>query len=529
MREPDVYLYSLRIAYLVVLTASAPAATAHGPGLPPAAPPTTAAAIPSRSSLPPLKSSHSFRPVEGWTSTLLFKDSTSSATPSAKGVKFPKELIKILDEKLQRIALGKDKEEYKQVLLRETVGVFWNQFGTAEFKRKLLEERKIEELILRFVAVASKKLRERLRGDDGGGGEGWKGELNTQVVTFVRIVKECLQNKEMGKVSPELFTRLDAYAETIAPPTTSASDDRRSSLQLPRTSTLSSVHSRTGSVSSDTAIDSATQKYNGVGPTNVLEMPLVLAVGDLFGKSNEELRKDVIALRRSCTEAVSHFSSLSRRLADRDSLQAAFHDLKVLINNLATGKSYPASAADFESDEAFQIWKKKENSELQELLIEMLQRDPNLVKSTRSDSSVTADVATSDRRSIISTDGADGDSFFYIPPDPKSSFQRLSEISLAYAIDNMKNLPPEEDVALSILSPLHESLLQHCAKRWRITPTFRVVGRLVCVIGRYNSQEVPLACVGEALENLDECAEDWDYWRWPIVDVSPSPIAQRRY
>ena len=315
----DVYLYALRVAYLAVLSATTLPLPAAGSGLPPAPSLASSASIPTRASLPPLKSSHSFRPVEGWTNTLLFKDvsTPSSAVSAAKGVKFPKELIKVLDEKLQRIALGKDKEEYRQILLRETIGVFWNQFGTAEFKRKLLEERKIEELILRFVAVASKKLRERLRGDAGGETEGWKEALNAQVVTFVRIVKECLQSRDIGKVAPELFTRLDAYAETIAPASTALSDDRRSSLQLPRTSTLSSMHSRTGSVSSDLTADPTTAKLNGVGPTNVLEMPLVLAVGDLFGKSNEELRKDVIALRRSCTEAVSCFHVPRRILLTR--------------------------------------------------------------------------------------------------------------------------------------------------------------------------------------------------------------------
>lgn len=313
-QDDEIYQYTLRVAYLKTIST----APLSSNSISLTSSRLTGSSTGTSNSLGPpvLKSSNSFRPAEGWTSALLFKDVSSgggSSTSSGKGVKFPKELIKVLDEKLKRIAQGQDLEEYKQVLLRTTIGVFWNQFGTPEFKKKLLEERKIEELILRFVAIASKKLKERL-GDGVNGRKSeagvefdgigdWKEELNSQVGLFVKIVKECLKSKEIGKVPTELFTRLDVYYSEVMP-----SSNIRKSVQLLRTETATSQ-----STASSANDHNSISNVNGVGATNVSEMPLVLSVGKLFRRSIQDLQRDVIAMRRYCTEAVSTFSSLVRR------------------------------------------------------------------------------------------------------------------------------------------------------------------------------------------------------------------------
>lgn len=261
--DPGVYAYALRLATLAAPKPLAPRLSLPAP--------------------PPLKSTV-FRPSH------LFRESA---------LRFPKELIPVLDAKLQRIAQGQDRDQYKSVLLRGTIGVFYNQFGHPDFKRKLQDERKIEELILKFVTIASRKLKERL-GDIDTHAE----ELYDQVGTFVQIVKECLKAKEMGKVPSELFTRLDDYHRNMNP----------NALSLPRTDTFASSHSAASSSHHEHSVSLGAEpsaRLNGIGAINVQDMPLVLAVGNLFGKSVQELQRDVVALRRSCTDAVRSLPSAS--------------------------------------------------------------------------------------------------------------------------------------------------------------------------------------------------------------------------
>lgn len=204
--------------------------------------------------------------------------------------------------------------------------------------------------------------------------------------------------------------------------------------------------------------------------------------------------------------------------------------MKLCIDNVATGGSFPARTEDFESEEAFQIWKRQESSELQELLIKMIERNPLLVKSTRSEfPSAEKEVngGGSSRNSVgpditgsRATLEDDSQQFYFVPPDPKYYYRRLIEIALECDIDSMKDLPPDEDVALSILSSQNEELLLECSKRWRIMPTFKVTSFLSNIVTYHTYQAVPIACVGEALENLEMVANEWEYWRWPMADVS---------
>jgi hypothetical protein len=112
----------------------------------------------------------------------------------------------------------------------------------------------------------------------------------------------------------------------------------------------------------------------------------------------------------------------------------------------------------------------------------------------------------------------------FLPPDPTYYFRRLYELVLHYDYSLMSSLPPDEDVSLSILSPLHETFLLLVRKRWRVPVTLKAASFVGLVAGLYKGMGVPEECVGEALEEVDRVDEKWRYWRWPLVDVSsPSP------
>jgi hypothetical protein len=109
--------------------------------------------------------------------------------------------------------------------------------------------------------------------------------------------------------------------------------------------------------------------------------------------------------------------------------------------------------------------------------------------------------------------------FVFVPPDPKFYYKRLFEIALDHDYDAMSQLPPDEYVSLTILSPVHEELLRDCEKRWRIMAPVRASTFLALITQHYKHQGVPEACVGEALTGLERIEEDWPYSRWPWADV----------
>jgi hypothetical protein len=224
----------------------------------------------------------------------LFKDSSS------KSVKFPEKLVKVLEAKLQGIAMGKDpvcvritvvcrasthalRCRYSDQLTRRTMAVFYGQLTQDAFRRQVKENRKVEELILMFATHATGVLRKEptLAGDL------WKPALNEQIAVFVRMLQECMRGLH---ASSELLARLDQYSEKLAPPSPSVRD---SGYDSPSASARDSVYSLPGQPLS-------------AGPSlNVAEMPLVLTLADLFQMTHAQVQQEVDKLRRTCNEKVS--------------------------------------------------------------------------------------------------------------------------------------------------------------------------------------------------------------------------------
>lgn len=140
-------------------------------------------------------------------------------------------------------------------------------------RQQTLRNRKIEELILSFVTTATSSLRK----DTDLGPDGWKLELNNQIAHFVRILRDAL--RLVSHVPPELTMRMDMYAEKLVPQN-AADVARAAGSAYPEPST--STHSTLG----------------------IHDMPLVKEVGKLFDKADDELYREVQAIRGKCTEKV---------------------------------------------------------------------------------------------------------------------------------------------------------------------------------------------------------------------------------
>ncbi|KDQ55910.1 hypothetical protein JAAARDRAFT_208172 [Jaapia argillacea MUCL 33604] len=433
----------------------------------------------------------------------LFKD----VREGPKSVKFPEKLLKVLEQKLQDIAMGKD-AAYSDQLVRRTMAVFYGQFTNDSFKRQMKENRKIEELILMFATHATNVLKKEptLAGD------GWKLELNNQISLFVRMLRDCLKN--VNHVSPELTARLDMYIAKLAPTPAPAPSD-------------------SGYDSSSTSRDSVSSPIGVSG--NIMDMPLVKTVAKLFKIPDATVQKEVDQLRRFCTE------------------KAALQDLKTCLKNINAGATFPGRREDFDSDAAWQHWKHLETSQLSQLMLVMVQFNPELAKSTpsealpsaynpsqrptsvysfnRNDSQHLASRtgSVSSRRSIIGlrteTIGEEGDdeddNFTFIPPNAKKFYKRLLEACITADLKAMLSdeVQDDDEVSLGILSPPHIELINECAVRWRIGQPYRVASFLDLVKQFYERNDVPLECVPEALQAVTKVTHEITVDKWPVPDV----------
>ncbi|KAF5376074.1 hypothetical protein D9615_007711 [Tricholomella constricta] len=415
-----------------------------------------------------------------------------------KSVKFPEKLLKVLEQKLQDIAMGKD-SAYSDQLVRRTMAKFYGQFMIDSFKRQMKENRKIEELILMFATHATAVLKK----EPSLAGDGWKFELNNQIAQFVKMLRECLRN--VNHVSPELLSRLDTYTTKLAP---------------------SQNYSDSGYDSASTSRDRDSMSVPTLS-ANIADMPLVKTVAHLFKLPEHAVQQEVDQLRAQVT----------------------------CLKNINAGAPFPGRREDFDSDAAWNHWKTLETTHLQQLMVIMVQFNPELAKSTPSEvlspsqtSSArpgslyssfdspggmsTRHASISSRRSLFvdnrSTYGeVDGDEevpvghhFTFIPPNPRKFYRRLLEYCLVADLEIM--LSPEVDdndeVSLGILSPPHLELINECALRWRIGHSYRVSCFLDLVKQFYERNDVPLECIPEALQSVTKVMHETDLDQWPVQD-----------
>lgn len=184
--------------------------------------------------------------------------------------------------------------------------------------------------------------------------------------------------------------------------------------------------------------------------------------------------------------------------------------------------------------------------ELQELLIEMMTRKPELVHTTATSNlaettsprlgggavertSFSALGGGTSGTTIYSASGGDTASittvesdnpFVLVPPDPKLYYRRLFSVALDSDYDSLTLLPPDQDVSLTILSAIHERMLSECAVRWRIMVTLERTTFLQLVAEYYETEGFPEVCVAEAISGVERVAQDWNYDDWPWADVS---------
>ncbi|KZV80623.1 hypothetical protein EXIGLDRAFT_742800 [Exidia glandulosa HHB12029] len=429
----------------------------------------------------------------------LFKD---AGRDGPKSVKFPEKMLKVLDTKLQNIAMGKD-PTYHDQHIRRTIAIFYGTTKDPTFARNIKDNRKIEELILTFATTATGALRK----DPQLAGDGWKIELNKQLGEFILILRDCLRG--LNHVSAELTARLDMYTAKLAPSAAPQQERGRDTLPSPAPSVSNSAE----------------------------DMPLVKTIARLFKVNDADVQRDVNALKRVCTEKAALTDLKASLPARRPTLRADTHPAQACLKNINAGLPFPGRREDFETDAAYQHWRTQELSHLSQLMVIMVQFNPELAKSTPSEAlpnlpgpsgrsrhgsissrySLSVDVIA---QAVEDDDDVPmGHTFVYIPPAARKFYKRLVELAIQYDLEAMHTLPEDQEVSLGILSPRHLEVINECAIRWRIPQSYRVAAFMDIIKYKYEREEVPLECIPEGLQMIQRAMHEVDVSNWPKADV----------
>ncbi|WVF70101.1 hypothetical protein IAT40_004889 [Kwoniella sp. CBS 6097] len=389
---------------------------------------------------------------------------------STKSPKYPEKLLKLLDSNLQRIAMGQE-PKYADQRFRRTVARFWSStWPDKAFQRQMKDSRKVEDLILAFVTTATKALQK----DDELAEGVWKWELGVQVSLFLELLAQSLT--AIGQVSPELSSRLDSYRARLNESSTQA---------LPSKVNANKERRETGN-SASLRVDQR-DEYDGAA---------VKVVGELWNLKQNDLRSRIDRMRAHCSE------------------QAALDDLKACLKSLNTSSPYPYSPEDFADQSHWSSWRSSEVSTLSEMMLSMMQANPNLTQSSER-TSVHDMAAQLESTHLDRTVPA----FTFIPPNPADLYGTLVARCLDRDLEILKTLAEDEDVSLGILSPEHVSLLGECGLRWRLSAPFRGQLFLNAILEKHVQGEVPAACVHEATGMLQRIQLEWPLSSWPTSDV----------
>jgi len=236
------------------------------------------------------------------------------------------------------------------------------------------------------------------------------------------------------------------------------------------------------------------------------------------------------------------------------------------LKNLNAGSPFPGRREDFRSEVAFQHWRTLETSHLSQLMVVMVQFNPELAKSTPGDLGSLQQASKARPTSVYSVSGNNRDSTYnpggrspsvssknprhslfspgdlegvaedldadedlplghhytFIPPNPKKFYKRLLEFCLVADLEAMlsPHVGDEDEVSLGILTEAHIELINECALRWRIGQPYRVSCFLELIRQFYERNEVPIECIPEALANVKKVRQETDLEKWPIQDVS---------
>lgn len=446
-----------------------------------------------------------------------------SVVRDSKSTRLPHDFIKELEKRLQGILMGKEKRpEYQDALVKRIFAIFLNTLSDPSFKKQMEADRRAEDLVLIFFSNATKELQQgKPHGDDG-----VKRMVDRHVALFVRLLGLILRDREWARDRPELASRLQTLESKL----------------LKGDENLAESQTKGQTVIVEEIIPLS---------YNVKDMVMVQRVGQIFGLGHAAMQSDIDKHKPVWTQ------------------KAALQDLKTYQQHLNLGTKLTLNANDFDTQEAYEAWKKAEAPELSQLMLAIVQSNPELAKSTPGgnlpqfksqstgssptdsryaevsrilsqpgDSSsyvldLPADLGALDLDSVDPSErnGDPGQIYTFIPSDARAMFRFVMLQSLSHDLNDTTN----DGASGQLFSKKTTELLNEITLRWRIPKFTRIVLFLDVVREKFVEQVISLEMMDAAFAYAKEPVQDdpkhkktavimssalYDRYNWTIADFA---------
>ncbi|KAF2808262.1 uncharacterized protein BDZ99DRAFT_50340 [Mytilinidion resinicola] len=451
------------------------------------------------------------RPINRSTTSMadLMKD--FSVIRDSKSTRFPHGFMAELDNRITGVLMGKEKmPEFSEALVKRTFAVFLNVFKAPQFRKSMEKDRRVEDLLLIFFSNATKELQKGKSPTD----DSWKLMVDRHVALFIRLISSTLKDHDWTRDRPELTSRLATMEKKL----------------LMHDQDLSAESQRNGGAGGTSIEVEVPRSYE------VKDMPLVLVISRVFGVSYQQVQDDINSHKDVWTE------------------RAALQDLKTYQTYLSLNTKKTLNSDDFDLEDAYEMWKKSEIPDLSQMVLAIVQSNPELAKSTPGGSlpqfkpgGATEYQDMSRKMSDPENNGSsyvidqpvdmsalnlhdeplrgatDEDPYVFIPPDPRAYYRAVLKEALTYDLQDAGLQPSEatsEAPSIKLLSKQSAELLNEVALRWRVPQFSRLVLFLDVIREKYEAQEIDLDTLDAAFNYVKEAPVDKKHNR--MSHVSPA-------
>ena len=446
----------------------------------------------------------------------------------SKSTRFPHGFMSELERRLTTVLMGKEKKpEYNDPSIKRTFAAFFNAFTEQSFKKRMEKDRRVEDLVLIFFSNATKELQKgKLPSDDS-----WKLMVDRHLALFIRLISMVLKDHDWVRDRPELTSRLATLESKL----------------LAHDQDLAAATSRNGGAGGSTIEVIVPLSYD------IKDMPLAQVVGRIFGLRNSYVQSDINKYKGVWTE------------------KAALQDLKTYQMYLNLNSRKTLRSDNFDVNEGYEAWKKTEVHDLSQMMLTIMQTNPELAKNTpsanlpqfnhqvsnldtsdlgypdnsrQSNGSETSSYVIEQPVDMSSfTSGSpspepandDDNVFIFIPPDTRAFYRFILSQALAFDLNDASLLPSEataDTPAVKLFSKQSTELLNEICLRWRIPMVSRIILFLDVVREKFLDQEISLDTLDSAFNFVKEPLPEnrktssfmtsllFDRSKWTLADIA---------
>jgi hypothetical protein len=455
------------------------------------------------------------------TSTMdLMKD--FSLIRDSKSTKFPHAFMKELEKRITNVLMGKEKmPEFKDSLVKRSFATFLNEFMSPAFRKNMEKDRRVEDLLLIFFSNATKELQKGKAPDD----DSWRLMVDRHVALFIRLISSILKDHDWARDRPELANRLLVMEKKL----------------LLHDQDLAAESTRNGGAGGYSVEVEVPLSHE------LKDMPLALVVSRIFAVPYGQVQEDLNKNRAVWTE------------------KAALQDLKMYQTSLSLNTRKSLNSEDFDTEEAYEAWKKAEAPDISQMMLAIVQSNMELAKSTtastlpmfkaqndptsrdsgysdmsrkmsdQSENSYVIDQPV-DMSSLSLGNGSsqedDSTPFTFIPPEPRAYYRAVIKAALSHDTNDHDLQPSEatsEIPAIKLLSKQSTELLSEIALRWRVPQFSRPVLFLDVIKEMYLNQEIDLDTLDAAFIFVKQPQVDAKKSHRMSVVVQPTAFDWRKW